>query len=59
MTAEHTEPTTLDIALGYAAKGWRVLPITPGKKHPPINAWQDAATTDTDIIVSWFTGLYR
>jgi replicative DNA helicase len=56
---EPAEPTTLDIALDYARRGWRVLPITPGKKHPPITAWQDAATTDHDIITSWFTGLYR
>lgn len=58
-----TEPTrddgTLAAALDYARRGWRVLPITPGKKHPPIPAWQDAATTDAEMITSWFTGLYR
>jgi P4 family phage/plasmid primase-like protien len=43
----------------YAGHGLRVIPITPGRKHPPINAWQDAATTDPPIITSWWTGVYR
>jgi hypothetical protein len=43
----------------YANRGWRVLPITPGRKHPPIQGWQDAATTDHDTIDNWWTGLYR
>jgi len=46
-------------ALRYAACGLRVVPIKPGGKHPNITAWQKAATTDHDIINSWWTGLYR
>lgn len=46
-------------ALRYAACGLRVVPIKPGGKHPNINAWQKAATTDPDIIGSWWTQLYR
>lgn len=42
-------------AMGYAAKGWRVIPITPGKKHPGINGWQNAATTDLSLIDQWWT----
>lgn len=51
--------TTLDWALRYADLGLRVLPIQPGLKHPPMQAWEQAATTDHDIITSWFTQLYR
>lgn len=57
--AEHLPTTTLQHALGYAARGLRVLPIIPGHKRPPMGAWQDAATTDPDTITAWFTGLYR
>lgn len=48
----------LSAALDYAQRGWRVLPIKPGMKRPPMSAWQDAATTDTEILTSWWTGLY-
>jgi hypothetical protein len=50
---------TLVAALGYAAQGWRVLPIMPGQKRPPMAAWQHAATTDPTTIESWWTQLYR
>jgi hypothetical protein len=58
------DPSTLDpttphaAARRYAALGWRVLPIRPGGKRPPMQAWQDAATVDTTIIDAWWTGLY-
>lgn len=42
-------------ALSYAARGWRVIPIIPGKKHPGIQGWQDAATTDLAHIDHWWT----
>ena len=58
-TAPSIQPDSLPHALALAAIGWRVLPIRPGGKHPPITAWQDAATTDPATITSWFTGLYR
>lgn len=50
--------TALQHALDYAAHGLPVLPIKPGEKRPPMTAWQNAATTDTDTITNWFTGLY-
>lgn len=43
--------TPLEHALYYAARGWRVIPIPPGHKHPHgITNWQQAATTDTTRI---------
>jgi hypothetical protein len=59
----HTDPTTepaaLEAALHYASLGLRVIPIAPGKKHPPVPEWQKAATCDPAIIEAWWTGLYR
>jgi hypothetical protein len=49
-----THPT-LDAALTYADRGWRVIPIVPGQKRPALAAWQDAATSDPDLITDWFT----
>lgn len=49
---------TLTAALDYAGHGLRVLPIMPGGKRPPMAEWQNAATTDPEIITSWWTGLY-
>ncbi len=51
--------TALEEALRLARHGLRVLPIKPGHKRPPMTAWQDAATSDQEVIRSWFTGLYR
>ncbi|MBP7597086.1 MAG: bifunctional DNA primase/polymerase, partial [Candidatus Microthrix sp.] len=42
MSAVPNPDPTLEAALTYAARGWRVLPIKPGTKRPPIQAWQDA-----------------
>ena len=55
---DSTDPV-IDAAIEYAARGWRVLPIGPGKKSPPMDAWQHAATTDPATITAWWTGLYR
>ena len=59
-------PATVDIdadpiiyAHAYALRGWRVLPIKPGEKRPPMGAWQKAATVDTAMIDKWWTELYR
>ena len=49
---------TLDIALSYAQKGIRVIPIKPGHKYPGIEAWQTKATTDVDTIKAWWGGEY-
>jgi replicative DNA helicase len=47
----------LDHALGYAARGWRVIPIAPGHKYPKgIANWQNQATTDPATITAWWTG---
>ena len=59
-------PASVDIdadpiiyAHAYALRGWRVLPIKPGEKRPPMGAWQKAATIDTAMIDKWWTELYR
>jgi len=59
-------PATVDIdadpiiyAHAYALRGWRVLPIKPGEKRPPMGAWQKAATVDTAMIDKWWNELYR
>lgn len=59
--AEHLPigDTPLEAALRYAAHGWRVLPIKPGQKSPPMNSWQHAATTNERTIRNWYNGLYR
>ena len=48
----------VDHARDYAERGWRVLPIKPGEKRPPMKAWQDAATTDLETIDTWWTKRY-
>lgn len=53
--APNVEPTPLDHALAYAARGWRVIPLPPGTKHPAIAAWQREGTTDTGRITHWWT----
>lgn len=58
-TVPPTQPGPLDAALFYASHGLRVVPIGPGKKYPPMDGWQNVATTDTTVIRSWWTGLYR
>lgn len=46
-------------ALTYTALGWRVLPIKPGEKRPPMTAWQKEASTDGELIKNWFRNLYK
>lgn len=60
MTAEPLEDANPGVwALAYAELGWRALPITPGKKWPPMQSWPHAASTNPGTIRSWFKGLYR
>lgn len=54
-----SEPSTaLAFALAYASVGLRVLPIKPGSKRPPMDRWGEAATTDTEIVTNWYSGMY-
>lgn len=54
------ERSTLDWALSYAERGWRVIPIPPGKKYPEgFGRWQKQATTDTRTIRRWWGRSYR
>ncbi len=55
---DDTEDKVLRCALLCASVGLRVIPITPGRKHPPIAAWQDAATVDAWTIRGWWEGPY-
>ena len=50
---------TLPTAIEYANRGWRVIPIRPGEKRPALNNWTETATTNPDLITSWWTGPYR
>lgn len=50
---------TLEWATHYASHGFRVIPIRPKDKRPPISAWQDAATTQTGTITAWWTDRYQ
>lgn len=52
MTTATTAP--LDAALFYAGLGWRVVPIVPGTKRPGLEAWQDRATVDPELIGQWW-----
>src|SRR3990167_8697653 len=41
----------LPAALALAAKGFKVFPIAPGAKHPPLlNGWPRKATSDPDTV---------
>lgn len=46
----------LETALALAARGFKVFPITPGAKTPPlVKGWQHVATTDEAQVRSWWT----
>ena len=51
---------TLASATQYASIGLRVIPIAPGEKYPKgITNWQTKATSDIDVIRSWWTNDYK
>ena len=56
---EDNNEITLEWALHYAAHGYRVVPIKPKEKRPPMGAWQDVATTQTGTIRAWWEGNYQ
>lgn len=51
----HGAMTTLHHALAWAARGFRVFPLAPGRKTPPKGlAWKDEATVDPIKIRAWW-----
>jgi hypothetical protein len=38
-------------AIRYAAAGWRVYPVEPGRKKPFFTGWETGATSDAELIV--------
>lgn len=55
--AAEASATTMALALAYAQRGWRVAPgYEPGanRKNPRVDAWQQAATTDPNKIITWW-----
>ena len=59
MAATVPTPSPHAHAVALAERGFRVLPIRPGQKHPPMAAWQEAATDRRQAIDAWWNGLYR
>ena len=59
MPDDQAAPNVLEWALTYASYGWRVVPIKPGEKRPPMRSWQHAASKNSETIANWFRGLYR
>jgi hypothetical protein len=57
--ATNNPPDTLAAALNLANRGFPIIPIRPKQKHPPMAAWQHAATTNPETLANWFGGLYR
>jgi hypothetical protein len=58
----NTQPlNTLEAASRYVASGYRVLPIRPGEKRPPMKEWTKAATTDPATVADWWApgGVYE
>jgi len=51
--------SVLQTALAYAEKQVRVIPIKQGEKRPPMQGWQNAATSDPTTIRTWFEGQFK
>lgn len=43
-----------DAALLYGKMGWKVFPILPGAKNPPLTKWGTTATSDATQITAWW-----
>lgn len=44
----------LRAALAAASCGWPVFPLFPGSKRPAITGWQHQASTDPDVLATWW-----
>jgi hypothetical protein len=51
--------SVLQTALSYAKQDIRVIPIKQGEKRPPMQGWQNAATSDPATICTWFEGQFK
>ena len=51
--------SVLQTALAYAKQDIRVIPIKQGEKRPPMQGWQNAATSDASTIRTWFEGQFK
>ncbi len=51
--------SVLQTALAYAKQDIRVIPIKQGEKRPPMQGWQNAATSDPVTIRTWFEGQFK
>jgi hypothetical protein len=50
--------TKLEHALAHAARGFKVFPIAPGKKAPPLlNGWPQRASSDPDTVRSYWAAV--
>ena len=47
--------STLKIALRYGAAGFKVFPIKPGFKTPPLVKWGAQSSSDAATITKWWT----
>lgn len=48
--------TMREHALAHARRGFKVFPLTPGEKKPPlVAAWQNVATSDAKQIEEWWS----
>lgn len=41
--------TTLEIALSYLQRGWRVIPLRPNTKQPTASGWQNLRLSENDL----------
>ena len=50
------EPTPLEAALSYAARGWSIIPIRPRDKKPACGSWKRYQETPADhpTLHEWF-----